>query len=117
MVKQPYYYVRFRWWKSINLEEVVEALNKKFNVQKILLPKNNSEVSLYKDEREELIVMADSLTAMLSSFRAILYQTECKPFTKRDLELREKVLELYPRWQITPFPWSYKNEPEFNTVE
>ena len=31
----------------------------------------------------------------------------------RDMELREKVLKMYPRGRPTPFPWEFSSEPKF----
>jgi hypothetical protein len=50
---------------------------------------------------------------LLSSFSVLLYQKEGKPFTARDMELREKVMKMYPRSRPTPFPWEFSLEPNF----
>ena len=50
---------------------------------------------------------------MLSPMRAVLSQKEAAPFTKKDVELRKKVLEFYPRSRPTPFPWQFISEPEY----
>ena len=65
------------------------------------------------DEKEQLIVKADTLIARLSLFRAGLSQKKVATFTERDLELRKKVFALYPRSRPTPFPWSFTSEPKF----
>jgi hypothetical protein len=75
------------------------------------------ELVLHKDEREELKVSSNTLTAMLSAFRAVLYQKEAASFTERDMKLREKVLELYPRKRSTPFPIPLISiEPKFEAT-
>ena len=43
---------------------------------------------MYKDHREELKVAADTLVALLSPARAVLYQKEPSASTARDMELR-----------------------------
>ena len=62
------------------------------------------EISINKDFREEIEVEADTLQAVLSPTRAVLSQKEAKPFTIKDVELRDKVLKIYPRNRQTPFP-------------
>ena len=54
---------------------------------------------------------------MLSSFRAVLYQKEAKPFTAKDIELRKKVFTLYTRDRPTPFPFMYGREPKFEKAK
>lgn len=116
MAKQPYHYVRFRWWRRVDLKKVARELGETFSVEEIAMPKGEMEISLFKDEREELKVEADTLLAMLSPFRAVLSQREPAPFTTRDLELRKRVLELYPRSRPTPFPWEFSQEPKFDVA-
>ena len=116
MIKQPYHYVRFRWWRRVNLEEVVKVLGRNFLVEEIDLPKKGFSGSIL-DEKEELKVKADTLTANLSPFRAVLSQSETAPFTLKDLELRESIFELYPRSRPTPFPWEFSSEPKFDVVQ
>lgn len=110
---EPYHYVRFRWWSRVDLQKVSEDLSGLFSVEMIVLPSGERELVFKKDERRELKVSADTLTAWLSVFRAVLSQKEAFPFTARDLELRKKVLELYPRSRPTPFPWLFVHEPKF----
>ena len=112
-LSKPYHYTRFRWWNKIDLEEVEKDLSKEFSVKRFTPPRYEMEIALRKDERDELMVSADTLTAMLSAFRAVLSQKEPAPFTKKDVELRKIVLELYNRGRPTPFPWSFRSEPKF----
>lgn len=88
-----------------------------FIMEEIELPRDKDEISLYKDDREELRVRADTLTVFLAPSRAILTQKEPSPFTPKDLELREKVLKLYPQNQPTPFPWEWSIEPKFEVAK
>jgi len=107
-----YSYVRFRWWDPVNLDKAVENLSG-FKAKKIIQEKGGEEISLYRDFRDEVEVEADTLQALLSPFRAVLNQKETKPFTPRDMELREKVMKMYPRSRPTPFPWEFSSEPKF----
>ena len=111
-----YSYVRFRWWDPVNLDKAVEELSG-FKVKKIIQEKGGEDISLYRDLRDEVEVEADTLQAFLSPFRAVLNQKEAKPFTARDLELREKVMKMYPRGRPTPFPWEFSSEPKFEVEE
>lgn len=116
MAKQ-YRYVRFTWWREVDLEAISEELEGSFTVEEINLPGTRWELSLYKIERERLKVSADTLRARLALFRAVLYQREPMPFTARDMSLRERVMELYPRITPTPFPMQYSYEPDFEVAE
>jgi hypothetical protein len=113
---KPYQYSRFRWWREVDLDEVSKELSKEFGVDVIDLPKYEEGINLYGDEKKEIRAKADPLSARLSPFRATLYQKKAAPFTGRDLELRSKLLKIYPRNRATPFPWVPHEEPEFETT-
>jgi len=114
-MSKTYHYVRFRWWHGVDLKKVSDELSKEFSVEPIELPK--AIVSIIRDERDELKVRADTLSAFLSRFRVVLFQKESAPFTERDMRLRERILEFYPRNRPTPFPWEYSAEPKFEVVK
>lgn len=114
---QPYHYVRFKWWRIVDLKEIARELGGVFSIEPLKMPRNDRELSLLKDMREELRVKADTLGAMLSPVRAVLFQREAAPFTARDMELRRRVLELYPRDRPTPFPMFFSEEPKFEVAE
>ncbi len=108
-----YHYVRFRWWTPINVRKLGDTLTGKYTVDVTEYPTAEDEFGLYTDDRTELVVSADTVKAHLSMFRAVLSQKETKPFTAKDLELRETVIEKYPRDRPTPFPWQFSGEPSF----
>jgi len=114
---KPYIYVRFRWWRGLNLEEVARELGKYFEVELFEMPTGSRDIAISRDDREGLRVRADTLMARLSPYRATLFQREAAPFTKRDLELRRRILELYPRDRPTIFPWGFSIEPPFEVEE
>jgi hypothetical protein len=114
---EEYYYVRFRWWRRVDLPELSGTLGRSFKVEMSSPPRSAFELSLRKDERDELIVRADTLIARLSAFRAVLLQKGAAPFTARDMELRKNVFELYPRARPTPFPWHFSDEPPYEVAE
>ena len=107
--KKPYHYVRFTWWNPVNLKDIAKKLEGTFDVGKLITWFN----VLYREERSELAVRADTLRAMLSAFTAVLYQRESSPFTEKDMELRKIIFELYPRGRATPLPWMFTYEPDF----
>jgi hypothetical protein len=111
-MSSKYSYVRFRWWSPLSLDKAVEELSG-FKTKKMIYPKGSAELSLLKDVRDEVEVEADTLQAFLSPFRAVLNQREAKPFTARDMELRERVMKMYPSDRPTPFPWEFSSEPRF----
>ena len=115
---KPYYYVRFCWWQTQDLEKLSAKLKERFTlVRSLAYRKEKMEISIFKDTRDEIEVKADTLLAILSPTRAILFQKERAPFTKRDMDLRETILALYPRNRPTPFPWEFSIEPKFETKE
>jgi len=117
-LRGPYHYVRFRWWSSIDpilLEEEMRKLD--MDVTKLKIPEYELELSLQKEYRDELIVESDTLTAHLSQFRAVLTQKEDKPFTSKDMKLRQNIIEAYPHSRPTPLPWNYVEEPSFNVAK
>ncbi len=117
MLARPYRYVRYAWWREVDLDSVSEELGGSFNVEAIDLPSTKEEISLFKVDRERLRIEADTLRARLSSYRVVLYQRENAPFTARDMALRGRALELYPHNSPTPFPVQFSIEPEFEVAE
>ncbi len=112
-----YHYVRYTWWKDIDLEEAADIFNGTFHVKSKKMPSDNREIALYRDYREGLSVKADTLGAYLSPIRAVLYQKESALFTARDVDLRKRILELYPHDRPTPFPLFYSVEPKFEIAD
>lgn len=96
----------------MDLEGASEELGKSYEVKKVEYTEDPS--SLYKEDRREIVVKADTLTASLSLFRAVLNQEKPAPFTAKDKQLRNKIHEFYPHDRPTPFPWSFNPEPKFD---
>jgi len=114
---KPYTYVRFTWWREVELKEVAEELKGGFTIEPVKAPRDDIEISLYKDMREELRIKSDTLVAYLSPIRVTISQKTPAKFTKKDLELRKRLMELYPRDRPTPFPWEFSREPKFEVEE
>jgi hypothetical protein len=113
---KPYHHVRFRWWTRIKLDEISEDFQDEYDVVMKSMIADELEMAIHKDDRNELKVQSDTINAFLSPFRAVLSQKETKALTMRDLELRKKVIELYPRNRPTPLPWLFLPEPAFETA-
>ena len=99
------------------MEALEPVLSEDYGVSRRLFPGSNIEVSLFKDDRLELIVTGDRMRVHMNAHRAILSQFEEGAFTRRDMMLREKMLELYPRSRPTPFPWGHSYEPSYEVEE
>lgn len=112
-----YYYVRWRWRDRLILKKAAEEFSQKYEVKMLEMPSSEQELTLKGDDRHELLVKSETLKALLSTFRAILVQKKPAPFTSKDLELRKRVITLYPHERSTPFPWSFTSEPRFETIE
>ena len=113
-----YSYARFRWIEGLNVDRVAEGLSEEYEVRPINTPEpSEGEISIHKTTRREIIIKADTVGAIISTFRAILYQKEKALFTNRDLMLRKEILELYPRRSASPLPIGYSYEPEFITED
>jgi hypothetical protein len=118
LLSRPYHYVRFRWWSAVDLKAVDEEMRAlEFEIKRLEIPKYELELTLQKEYRDELVVKADTLTAHLSQFRAVLTQKEAKPFSRRDMKLRKRIVEIYPQNRPTPLPWDYVAEPKFEVAE
>jgi len=116
-MEKLYKYVRWRWFSLLDMEEVKNRLNEKYSVEKLDVPTGDMEKAFFKNFREALLVRADTLRVYLAPQRAFLSQKEPMPFTKRDLELREMVLKLYPRDRESPFSFHFQSEPRFEISE
>ena len=113
---QPYSYVRYTWWKTYSVEELVSKLKDRFTVIEPQGLKGES-LSPIQGDIPKIEVKADTLVVYVAPSRAVLSQKESKPFTKRDMELREIVLSLYPHATPGPLPFFYRREPKFQTTE
>jgi len=116
MVK-PYHYVRFNWLRRVDLDEAAEELGKEFSVRMVRIAWDDRMVSLDQSMNEELRVRADTLAAFLTPFKVVLFQKEAAPFTARDMALRKRMMDLYPRDRPTPFPFMFASEPKFEEAE
>ncbi|MFA5869777.1 MAG: hypothetical protein WC941_08775 [Candidatus Bathyarchaeia archaeon] len=108
---EPYYHVRFRWDEPLDLERTKTMLSGSFRVTVVATPHEAGGLVYQSGERGEVKVAADTLSARLEPYRAVLYQREAKPFTRLDLALRSEVAHLYDKmgpYRSAPIP-----EPSF----
>lgn len=95
----PYSHVALSaWGKLHDVKKLSEELQEDFTFVKTLLPERKSIVviSELKGAVPEIELKADTLFVLIAPNRAVLFQKKCGPFTKKDVELRKKILELYP---------------------
>jgi hypothetical protein len=117
-VPKKYGYVRYAWWEDVDVEAVARELGERFTVRRLDTPGVTPyEISIYQNTRQEVLVKADTLKAYVSRFRATMFQREPAPFTGRDLELRARLMELYPRNRPSPAPWLISHETPFDVAE
>ena len=113
---EPYYYVRFKWFKRVDMEGAGRELGESFQVTILRTHRGRRDIDLSPFEREELRVRADTLAAYLPPFRAVLLQREAAPFTGSDLDLRSRLFRMYPRDIRSPLPMLYMDEPKFEVI-
>jgi hypothetical protein len=113
---KAYHHLRYRWWDKADIGKIKEELDPKFSIILWKGPRTEGEINLFTEERDVLKIKADTLYAYLDIYKAILFQKEPAVFTKRDMELREKIFKIYTR--ITPFPYPLiiENEPKFEVT-
>ncbi len=113
---EPYHFVRFLWAARVDLETKEEELAE-YVVGWRTPPETVSKMHLHLYNLRELKLKADTLNAFISLTRSVLFQKERAPFTPRDMELRKRILEIYPRNRPTPFPFLINDEPKFEVKE
>jgi len=114
---EKYHYVRWRWWDKIDVDKLADELGKKFKVEPIKDHGWDLELTYMKEMRDRYMIKSDTLTVFLSIFRVVMVQKAAAPFTARDLELRSRMLGLFPMQRPTFLPWQANTETEFETIE
>ena len=109
----PYHYVRWRWSDAIDIDKIADELSTSYNVKPIPDHGWDLELTYHKDFRDRYIIKSDTLTVFLSLFRIVMVQKRAAPFTKKDLELRERMLSLFPKERPTILPWQSNEETPF----
>lgn len=117
MSSDLYSFVRYTWIKRVDVERLAADLRESFEVVSLERADPGSMAIVGHDTQEKFDVKADTLHAYLSPTRATLFQKERRPFTEKDLKLREKILAVYRHSRSTPFPWSFGQEPRFEVEQ
>ena len=106
MIEEPYYAVLWTRWKLWHQQELEEIFRQEFSVTHYSWPVPERFYDFQFGghlTRYEIGVKADTLHAMLSSIRAVLYQKEPITFTLRDDRLYNKIISMYRLKRKLPF--------------
>lgn len=107
--KRPYRFIRVTWFKKYDLKELSSELGTEFT---IIRPFVHSQDWYLSRELGSFLIKADTLYALVETDKATLFQKDTRPFTKKDLQLRQRIFSLYPYMFIAPSP-SFLEEPHF----
>ena len=88
-----YRFIRVTWFRKHDLRELSSELALEFKLVRSFV---SSREWYMGRELGSFLVRADTLYVLLEPDRAILFQRDDAPFTRLDLELRERVFKLYP---------------------
>ncbi len=97
------YKTRYRWWKPLDIDEFTSNFNDTFKISFRPNLVAEDKIEIFSKDRREIRVCADTVSALLSPYRAVLYQREPAELTEKDRKLLEVVMETYPRSHNTPF--------------
>jgi len=108
--RKPYRYIRMTLIRRGDLAEMSARLAQSFTMVHPFSSKKDGYLQL---ELGGFEVRADTLFALIEADKAILFQKMPSSFTKKDLELRRVVFDLYPQPFRTPTNLLSK-EPAFD---
>jgi hypothetical protein len=114
---EQYYFIRYEWFR-IDLDALAKEMEEDFVVELRPMPTGRVDLSPYKFDRDGLKISADTLAVFTYPFKAVLFQREPASFTSKDLKLRNKILELYPKNKssLLSIGAAY-SEPKFQVAE
>ncbi len=101
--QQCLYKTLYRWWKPLDLDEFASSFREVFEISFRPDLVAEEKIDIFSRDRREMRVCADTVSALLSPYRAVLYQREPSKLTERDRRLLEVIREAYPRGRYTPF--------------
>jgi len=107
-----YRFIRATWLRKHDLKELCSELAQEFI---LVRPFISSKEWYLGRELGSFLVRADTLYALLEPDKATLFQKAEAPFTRRDLELRERIFKLYPYTFRVPTSFAVK-EPHFEVL-
>ena len=118
MKPQPCFYVRFRWLKRVDMKEAAKDFGENSCVVTMIAPTGDYDFLMFKEHREELRVMADTLRPLLSPKRALLYQRKTAPFTLRDIWNLEGGFSSCIRMTgLSSSPFFFSSEPKYDVAK
>ena len=118
LVEKPYFYLRYRWLKPVDFDAVFAELSGySIEHRPLPIPLPLFDYSFLRDNRDGYKVTADTLSAFLHPLKAMMFQTEPRAFTIRDLKLREVVLRHYTMKRATPVTPTLIKEPPFKIAQ
>ena len=100
---RPYFKVRFRWWSPFDVRKFAKEMEDFYMLKVRDEIDMGDRIDLFRDFRVEIRVRADTLQAFITPYKAIMFQDEASPLSRRDLKLEEFVLKKYPHVRDTPF--------------
>jgi hypothetical protein len=112
-----YFYIRYRWWKVIDVDKLANEFSEEYNVKSIKDHGWDLELTLMKEARDRYLIKSDTLTVFLSIYRVVMVQKVAAPFTAKDMKLRNRLLELFPKERQTVLAIRSIPEPEFEIAE
>ena len=115
-MEKKYHYIRWRWGDKIDVDKLANELSKEYDVNSIQDYGWELELTYQKENRDKYMIKSDTLTVFLSLFRVVMVQKKAAPFTKKDLRLRSRLMELFPKERPTFLPWQFNSEPRFDVV-
>jgi len=106
-VEEPYFAVFWSRWSVWDPIELEKAFGEDYSVErrKWIIPDPMFDFRIGSGylTRYEIIVRADTLNALLSPVRAVLYQQEPREFTLHDNNLYERIQDFYRLKRLLPF--------------
>jgi len=100
---RPYFKIRFRWWTPFDIDRFAVEFDGRYNISFRSVYEAEGRIEIFAEARREIRVIADTLYAFLSAYRAVLFQKEVTPLTERDVELEKTILKQYTHARNTPF--------------
>lgn len=97
-----FFKVRFRWWHPFNIEKFIEVNRNRFDIEERPDYIGWGKIEVFAEIRKEYRIKADTLFAFVTQYKAILFQKDHAPLTKKDEELKDIILKEYPRIRETP---------------
>jgi hypothetical protein len=113
----PYFFVKYTWFTHVDVNKLASELGSSFEVTTLKRTDPGPMSIVGRTYVELFLVKGDTLNVFLAPVRATLFQKERKPFTQKDLELRNIISVHYPHTTSTPLPFGISKEPSFEVED